>query len=44
MEHFCYECKFFSYNVMGEGVCGAANTRVGQYDKACSDNFELKEK
>lgn len=42
--HYCYECKFFSYNVLGEGVCSATNTKPSQYSKACVVNFEPKRK
>ena len=38
---FCYECKYCHYDVFARALCLAKNNLViGQYDKACDDDFE----
>ena len=41
MKNYCYECKNFSYNVMGQGDCFQLREKVDQYDTSC-EYFEPK--
>jgi len=34
MKNYCYECKNFSYDVMGKGVCPNKG-KVAQYTQTC---------
>lgn len=46
MEHYCYECKSFSYDVMGAGICtrkDIGNKKCHPYVGACYDYFVPKE-
>ena len=42
----CGECKFFSYNVMGEAICTNknGNKKASPYVGACYDFFTPKNK
>lgn len=43
--NLCYECKWFSYDIMGGGICTRknGNVKASPYVGACIDNFESKE-
>lgn len=39
----CYECKYCHYDVFARALCLAKNNLlIGQYDKACDDDFESR--
>ena len=40
-EHYCYECKYFNYNVMGEPICDKGKECPSAYTIACGE-FEHK--
>lgn len=43
--NICGDCKWFSYDVMGGGICTRedGNRKASPYVGACIDNFERKE-